>query len=105
MNAEIRLWTSSKVARKRSNCGGSDMPAFEGIYERLRRLAVEDPREAKNLFFAVFDANSHELGELLTQLRRPNEGRLRQIVANAIRNHSEKQRVVPELLRWRATET
>jgi C4-dicarboxylate-specific signal transduction histidine kinase len=66
---------------------------------------VEDPKEAKNLFLAVFNANSGELNELLTQLRRPNEGRLRQVVANAIRNHSEKQRVVPELLRWRVVET
>ncbi len=81
------------------------MPAAEGVYERLRRMAVEDPKEAKNLFLAIFDANSEELADLLTRLRKPNEGRLRQVVANAVRTHSEKDRIVPELLRWRATET
>jgi C4-dicarboxylate-specific signal transduction histidine kinase len=81
------------------------MRAPDGIFERLRKLAVEDPNEARRLFLEVFDANSEELRELLTQLRRPNEGRLRQIVANTIRNHSEKQRVIPELLHWRVNET
>lgn len=81
------------------------MPARKGVYEHLRKLAMEDPKEAKTLFLEIFDANSEELNELLTQLRKPDEGRLRQVVANAIRSHSEKNRIVPELLRWRVTET
>jgi len=87
------------------SCAENDMPAPELLYDRLRRLAVEDPQEAKKLFLAIFDANSEELRELLTQLGKPNEGRLRQVVANAVRSHSEKKRIVPELLRWRASET
>jgi len=83
----------------------NDMPAPESLYERLRRLAVEDPRGAKSLFLATFEANSNDLYELLAQLRKPNEGRLRQVVANAVRTHPEKVRVIPDLVVWRETET
>src|SRR6266542_2252088 len=105
MIAVIRLWIFSRVERRRLSYAENDMPAAEGVYERLRRMAVEDPKEAKNLFLAIFDANSEDLADLLTRLRKPNEGRLRQVVANAVRTHSAKDRIVPELLRWRATET
>jgi len=81
------------------------MPVADGLYERLRRLAVEDPREAKKLFLTIFEANSQELSEFLTRLRRQNEGRLRQVVANSVRAHPEKERIVPELIRWREVET
>jgi signal transduction histidine kinase len=83
----------------------SDMPALEGLYERLRRLAAEDPREAKKVFLAIFEANSKELSELLARLRKPNEGRLRQVIANAVRAHPEKGRIIPDLVLWRETET
>jgi signal transduction histidine kinase len=81
------------------------MPAVEGLYERLRKLAVEDPREAKKLFLATFEANSQELTEFLVRLRKPNEGRLRQVVANSVRAHPEKVRIIPELIRWREVES
>jgi signal transduction histidine kinase len=83
----------------------SDIPASESVYQRLRRLAVEDPKEAKQVFLATFEANSEDLSELLARLRKPNEGRLRQVVANAIRTHPEKGRMIPELILWRETET
>ncbi len=83
----------------------SGMPVTEGLYERLRRLAVEDPREAKKLFLATFEANSEELSEFLGRLRKPNEGRLRQVVANSVRAHPEKARIIPELMKWREVET
>lgn len=81
------------------------MPASEHLYERLRRLAVEDPREARNVFLVAFEAKSPGLADLLARLRRPNEGRLRQVVANSVRAHPEKARIVTELLQWRETET
>lgn len=81
------------------------MPAPEPLYERLRRLAVEDPKEAKRVFLEAFESNSKELYEFLAKLHRPNEGRLRQVVANAVRIHPEKARIVPELFRWRQGET
>lgn len=81
------------------------MPAAESLYECLRRLAVEDPKEARRVFLARLQANSNDLPEFLARLARPNESRLRQVVANAIRAHPEKGRLVPDLLRWRAAET
>jgi signal transduction histidine kinase len=81
------------------------MPAPELLYGRLRRLAVEDPREARVVFLAAFEAKSSELTDLFAQLRKPNEGRLRQVVANSVRAHPEKARIVSELLQWRETET
>jgi len=83
----------------------SATPVVEDLYERLRRLAVEDPREAKKLFLATFEANSQELSEFLVRLRKSNEGRLRQVVANSVRAHPEKARIVPELIRWREVES
>jgi len=77
----------------------------EVLYEHLRRLALEDPREAKKVFLAAFEANSKELSEFLARLGKPNEGRLRQVVANAVRTHPEKGRIIPELVQWRETET
>jgi signal transduction histidine kinase len=100
-----RLLICSKAETKRLSFAESDMPVTEGLYELLRRLAVEDPREAKKLFLATFEANSHELSEFLTRLRKPNEGRLRQVVANSVRAHPEKGRIIPELVHWRETET
>src|ERR1051326_761542 len=81
------------------------MPAPETLYERLRRLAVEDPKRARDLFLEAFEADSEELGDFLRKLQRPSEGRLRQVTANAVKTHPEKHRLVPALLRWRETET
>ena len=81
------------------------MHETEGLYERLRRLAVEDPMEARSVFLAAFETRSQELPDFLTRLRKPSEGRLRQVVANAVRNHPEKSRIVSELIQWRETET
>jgi signal transduction histidine kinase len=81
------------------------MPAPELLYERLRRLAVEDPREARGVFLAAFEAKSPGLADLFARLRKPNAGRLRQVVANSVRAHPEKARIVSELLQWRETET
>lgn len=81
------------------------MPAPEHLYERLHRLAAEDPRGARVVFLAAFEAKSPDLADLFDRLRKPNEGRLRQVVANSVRAHPEKARIVSELLHWRETET
>ncbi|MFZ1083424.1 MAG: ATP-binding protein [Terracidiphilus sp.] len=66
---------------------------------------MEDPREARVVFLAEFEAKSPGLSDLFAQLRKPNEGRLRQVIANSVRAHPEKARIVTELLQWRETET
>jgi len=81
------------------------MHEANSLYERLRLLAVEDPREARNLFLLTFEANGPSLIDLLATLRNPGEGRLRQVVANAVRSHPDKARLVSELIRWRESET
>jgi signal transduction histidine kinase len=81
------------------------MAAIEMLYDRLRRLAVEDPKTARNVFLEAFEANNNDLPEFFDRLRKPGEARLRQVVANAVRAHSEKRRLVPELLLWRDAET
>ena len=81
------------------------MVASEMLYDRLRRLAVEDPKTARNVFLEAFEANNNDLPEFFDRLRKPGEARLRQVVANAVRAHPEKRRLVPELLLWRDAET
>ena len=36
------------------------MAASETLYERLRRLAVEDPKTARNVFLEAFEANNND---------------------------------------------
>src|SRR5580692_3136573 len=81
------------------------MPAGEALYDRLHMLAVEDPKQARKVFLEAFESGSEELSPLFVALDRPSEGRLRQVVANALRNHPEKTRALPQLFRWRDTET
>jgi signal transduction histidine kinase len=81
------------------------MATSEKLYDRLRKLAVEDPKTARAVFLEAFEANDNDLGELFDHLRKPGEGRLRQVIANAVRAHPQKNRLVPELLSWRDTET
>lgn len=81
------------------------MAANESLYERLRRLAIADPKSARTAFLEAFEANGDELQDLLEHLRKPGEARLRQVIANAIRAHPSKQRLLPELRAWQDAET
>ena len=81
------------------------MATSETLYERLRRLAIADPKSARTAFLEAFEANGTELSDLLEHLRKPGEARLRQLIANAIRAHASKQRLLPELRAWQDTET
>jgi signal transduction histidine kinase len=53
----------------------------------------------------AFEANDNALQDLLEHLRKPGEARLRQVIANAIRAHPAKQRLLPELRAWQDVET
>lgn len=81
------------------------MAASESLYDRLRGLAVADPKTARSVFLEAFEANANDLAKFLECVRKPGESRLRQVVANAVRAHPQKHRLVPELLLWRDTET
>jgi sigma-B regulation protein RsbU (phosphoserine phosphatase) len=77
----------------------------EILYERLRRLAVEDPREARAVFLQLLDSGGPPLDQFLGSISAPPNGRLRQLVANALRSHRDKERLAPHLIVWHEIET
>lgn len=74
-------------------------------FEELRGLAAESPRDARAKLTALLDSGDTVLEETLRLASAPGEGRLRQIIANAVRNRPDKGRVVPHLVRWLELET
>src|SRR5947209_16032292 len=87
MNAVNRSSTCSKAEGRRSNCGRSAMEPPEILYEQLRHLAVEDPREARRVFLQLLDFGGPALDQFLGRISSPADGRLRHLVANAPRNN------------------
>jgi sigma-B regulation protein RsbU (phosphoserine phosphatase) len=81
------------------------MQPAEDVHERLLRLAVEDPREARKLFLRIFDSDSSALERFLGQISSPGDGRLRHLVASALRNDRDKERLAPYLIAWHEIET
>ena len=81
------------------------MQPAEILDEKLRRLAVEDPREARKLFLRIFDSGGSALEQFLGQISSPADGRLRHLVASALRNNRDKERLVPYLIAWHEIET
>ena len=81
------------------------MQPAEVLHERLRRLAVEDPREARKVFLRVFDSGASALEGFLGQISSPEDGRLRHVVASALRNNRDKERLAPYLIAWHEIET
>jgi sigma-B regulation protein RsbU (phosphoserine phosphatase) len=81
------------------------MKAPEIVYEELRYLAVEDPREARRAFLQLLDSGGPALDHFLGRISSPADGRLRQLVANAPRNHRERERLAPHLIAWQEIET
>jgi sigma-B regulation protein RsbU (phosphoserine phosphatase) len=77
----------------------------ETLYEGLRNLVVEDPREARRLFLELLDSGGPALDHFLGRISSPADGRLRQLVANALRNHRERERLAAHLIAWREIET
>jgi sigma-B regulation protein RsbU (phosphoserine phosphatase) len=80
------------------------MPA-DVLYETLRHLAVEDPREARKVFLRYFDSGGSTLEEFLSRISSPADGRLRHLVASALRNTRDKERLAPYLIVWHEIET
>jgi len=81
------------------------MEAPEILYERLRHLAVEDPREARRVFLQLLDSGGPALGHFLGRISSPADGRLRQLVAKALRNPRDRERLAPHLIAWQEIET
>jgi sigma-B regulation protein RsbU (phosphoserine phosphatase) len=81
------------------------MQPAELLHERLRRLAVEDPREARKAFLRIFDSGGSALEQFLGQISSPADGRLRHLVASALRNNRDKERLAPYLIAWHEIET
>src|SRR5580692_4417442 len=104
-NAANRSSTCSKVAERRSNCARSVMQPLELPHESLRRLAVEDPREARKVFLRILDSGGSALEQFLGQISSPADGRLRHVVASALRSNRDKERLTPHLIAWHEIET
>src|SRR6516225_5466250 len=104
-NAAKRSSSYSKAEERRSNCARSGMQPVEVLHEKLRRLAVEDPREARKAFLLLFDSGSSVLEQFLAQISSPADGRLRHLVASALRNNRDKERLAPYLIAWNEIET
>lgn len=81
------------------------MQPAELLDERLRRLAVEDPREARKVFLQIFDSGASALEQFLGQISSPADGRLRHLVASALRNNRDKERLASYLIAWHEIET
>src|SRR5260370_20983123 len=105
MNAANSSSTCSKAEGRRSTCARSAMQPAELPNERLRRLAVEDPREARKAFLRLFDSGGPALEQFLGQISSPENGRLRHVVASALRNNRDKERLAPYLIVWHEIET
>jgi phosphoserine phosphatase RsbU/P len=81
------------------------LPAVQQLHDRLRRLAVEDPREARRTFLQLFDSGGSLLEQFLGEISSPGDGRLRHLVTSALRNNRDKERLAPYLIAWQEIET
>jgi phosphoserine phosphatase RsbU/P len=77
----------------------------ENLYERLRQLTVEDPREARGVFLQLLDSGGPALDHFLGRISSAADGRLRHLVANALRNQRDRERLAPHLIAWQEIET
>src|ERR1700757_835810 len=105
MNAANRSSSCSKAEEEHSNFALSVMKPPEILYEELRHLVVEDPREARRIFHQLLDSGGPALDHFLGSISSPSDGRLRQLVANAPRNQRDRERLVPHLIAWQENET
>lgn len=77
----------------------------DSIFHDLRRLAAEDPLKARERFLYIFDNNETELDNLLELALAPGEGRLRQLIANAVRIRKAGGKISQHLILWQSIET
>src|SRR5215475_1603240 len=104
MNAANRSLICWKAEERRSICAPGAMPA-DPLYETLRRLAVEDPRDARKVFLQYLDSGGSAVERFLEQISSPGDGRLRHLVASALRSNRDKERLAPYLISWHEIET
>src|SRR5215467_5293331 len=97
-NAASRSSICLKAEEKRLNYARSGMQPPELLHDRLRRLAVEDPREARKTFLRLFDSGGAALEQFLDHISSPADGRLRHLIASALRNNRDKERLAPYLI-------
>lgn len=74
------------------------------LYKNLKRLVLEDPKEARQEFLRLFEGSDQHLDELLAFAALPGESRIRQTVANALRSHPNKNKLTFHLEKWRNIE-
>lgn len=74
-------------------------------FSRLRRLAAEDPREARKEFCNLLDTKSPLVNAVLRRVASPGEGRLRQLIANAVRTRHDRQDYFDHFRSWLSVET
>lgn len=82
-----------------------DNDDIDALLAEFRRLAVHDPRGARERFCTLLAGDPLVLEGLLTKLDAPGDGRLRQLIANAVRTRPDKEKVLPYLRSWHAMET
>src|SRR4051794_17633148 len=101
MSAANRSSTCSKAEEKHSSYARGAMPNQlpppQPLHEKLRYLAIEDPREARKLFLQFFDSAGPTLDQFLEKISSPGDGRLRHLVTSALRNSRDKERLTPYL--------
>ena len=56
-------------------------------------------------FCGFFDSGGSALEQFLGQISSPADGRLRHLVASALRNNRDKERLAPYLIAWHEIET
>jgi phosphoserine phosphatase RsbU/P len=81
------------------------MQAPETLYEGLRHLVVEDPLEARRVFLQILDSGGPVLDQFLGSISSPADGRLRHLVATALRNRRDRERLAAHLIAWQEIET
>jgi signal transduction histidine kinase len=75
------------------------------IYDGLRRLAVENPRAARQKIEQLLNDDAGILEAVLARMSVAGEGRLRQLVANAVRSEDHRQRLQEHFAKWLTIET
>jgi signal transduction histidine kinase len=75
------------------------------LLERLRRLAAEDPRSARNALSSLFTSQPDRARVLMGQLGTAKDGRLRNLVARVVPELRSTEAVLPFLMDWRTRET
>jgi len=74
-------------------------------YTALRLLVVQDPKRARQDFCEMLEGERDHLVSILEAASVPGEGRVRQLIANAVRLRPDRDKIVPYLIRWHQNET